>query len=133
VADLPPLTPLQGVRVARTLGECGTRFTARTDRRALGFIEIDTALSRPERHARSGGLADIGNFHIEHPMEGLENWLLAQAAHWLRLCGVERLLAYETADDTEAIGRLIAAGFHELTRTDRGWVHEPNYRARRGS
>ncbi|WP_328766333.1 N-acetyltransferase [Streptomyces sp. NBC_00286] len=133
VADLPPMTPLAGVHVDRTLGECGTRFTARTERRALGFIEIDTALSRPERHARSGGLADIGNFHIEHPTEGLDTWLLAQAAHWLRLCGVERLLAYEDADDTEAIGRLTAVGFHELTRTDRGWVHHPNYLAPRGS
>ncbi|MFC4463356.1 N-acetyltransferase [Streptomyces xiangluensis] len=137
VADLPSLTPLHGVSVDRTLGECGTRFTARTDRQALGFIEIDTALSRPERHARSGGLADIGNLHIAQPLDGLDSWLLAQAARWLRLCGVERLLAYETSEDREAIGRLAAAGFHELTRTDRGWVHRPtrtgNYPAPPGS
>ncbi|GAB2971693.1 hypothetical protein GCM10023080_039490 [Streptomyces pseudoechinosporeus] len=125
VADLPSPAPLPGVCVDRTLGECGTRFTARADGLVLGFIEIDTALGRPERHARSGGLADIGNFHIARPMEGLDNWLLAQAAHWLRLCGVKRLLAYETSEDTEAISSLTAAGFHELTRTDRGWVHRP--------
>ncbi|MEV0223215.1 N-acetyltransferase [Streptomyces sp. NPDC050704] len=131
VADLPSIAPLPGVSVDRTLGECGTRFTARTDGRALGFIEVDTALDRPERHARGGGLADIGNFHIEHPTDGLEQWLLAQAAHWLRLCGVRRLLAYESSDDTEdtdaadAIRRLTTAGFHELTRTDRGWEHRP--------
>jgi hypothetical protein len=138
VADLPSMTALPGVRVDRTLGECGTRFTARDGDpsprergrgpgggRILGFIEIDTALSRPERHARSGGLADIGNFPVEHPLDGLESLLLAQAADWLRLCGVERLLAYESAEDTEAISRLTAFGFHELTRTDRGWEHRP--------
>jgi hypothetical protein len=127
VTDLPSLTPLPGVCVDRTLGECGTRFTARADAdgRALGFIEVDTALDRPERHARTGGLADIGNFHVEHPVEGLEDWLLAQAGRWLRLSGVQRLFAYESCDATEAIRRLTAAGFRELTRTDRGWEHRP--------
>ncbi|MEU9954435.1 N-acetyltransferase [Streptomyces sp. NPDC050982] len=125
VADLPSFTPLPGVSVDRTLGECGTRFTAHADGRVLGFIEVDTALDRPERHSRSGGLADIGNLHIEHPVDGLENWLLAQAAHWLRLSGVRRLFAYEAADAVEAISRLTGAGFRELTRTDRGWEHLP--------
>ncbi|WP_151477954.1 N-acetyltransferase [Streptomyces albicerus] len=125
VADLPSPRTLPGVCADRTLGECGTRFTARADGRALGFIEVDTALDRPERHARSGGIADIGNFHVEHPVDGLEDWLLAQAAHWLRFSGVRRLFAYESSDATAAIERLTGAGFHELTRTDRGWEHRP--------
>ncbi|WP_328498090.1 N-acetyltransferase [Streptomyces sp. NBC_00414] len=125
VADLPPAAPLPGVRADRTVGECGTRFTARSDTRVLGFIEIDTTLDRPERHARGGGLADIGNLHLAHPVAGLETWLLARAAHWLRLSGVRTLLAYESSDATEAIRRLTSAGFHELTRTDRGWEHRP--------
>ncbi|WP_331769426.1 GNAT family N-acetyltransferase (plasmid) [Embleya sp. NBC_00888] len=128
VADLPsppaePSTPQPAVR--RTLGECGTRLTAHLDGRVLGFVEVDTALDRPERLARNGGLADIGNLVVEpdHRVDGLADWLLAQAARWLRLAGVDRVLAYESADDTDAIGRLIAAGFRELTRTDRGWEH----------
>ncbi|MCL8009874.1 N-acetyltransferase [Streptomyces sp. AS02] len=127
VTDLPPHKPRPGVTVQRTLGECGTRLTAYADGRALGFIEVDTALSRPERHTRGLGLADIGNLHIDPSAhgEGLEHWLLGQAADWLRLCGVDRLLAYEAAADGTAITHLTSAGFRELTRTDRGWEHRP--------
>ncbi|MBT2421992.1 GNAT family N-acetyltransferase [Streptomyces sp. ISL-22] len=127
VADLPPPTPRPGVTVDRTLGECGTRFTAYADGRARGFIEVDTALSRPERHPRGTGLADVGNLHIDPAAqgEGLEHRLLGQAADWLRLCGVDRLLAYEAATDRTMIARLTSAGFRELTRTDRRWEHRP--------
>ncbi|MET9524743.1 N-acetyltransferase [Streptomyces coeruleorubidus] len=127
VADLPEPEPRPGVTVERTLGECGTRFTARAGTGALGFVEIDTALARPERHARAAGLADIGNLRIEPAQygTGLEHWLLGQAADWLRLCGVDRLVAYESAADSTILGHLTGAGFHELTRTDRGWEHRP--------
>ncbi|MDN3025775.1 N-acetyltransferase [Streptomyces sp. S.PB5] len=123
VADLPPPEPCPGVTVERTLGECGTRFTARDGGRALGFIEVDTALARPERHTRAAGLADIGNLHAGS--EDLRRRLLAQAAEWLRLSGVDRVVAYEQAGDTKAIALLTSTGFHELTRTDRGWEHRP--------
>ncbi|MGK5693864.1 N-acetyltransferase [Streptomyces sp. URMC 128] len=127
VADLPEPGPRPDVTIERTLGECGTRFTARAGTRALGFVEIDTALARPERHARAAGLADIGNLHIDPAQHGtgLEHWLLAQAADWLRLCGVDRLVAYESAADSTMLGHLTGAGFRELTRTDRGWEHRP--------
>ncbi|MFJ4685015.1 N-acetyltransferase [Streptomyces sp. NPDC088789] len=160
VADLPRPEPRPGVTVERTLGECGTRFTARRDSGdVLGFIEIDTALARPERHTRTAGLADIGNLVVvaeaaeaaeaaetaetagdgggggigdhdardEHHGDaadaGWERWLIGQAADWLRLCGADRLLAYEDPEDRAAIDVLTAAGFRELTRTDRGWRH----------
>ncbi|WP_405578048.1 GNAT family N-acetyltransferase [Streptomyces sp. NBC_01092] len=127
VADLPPYEPGRGVTVDRTLGECGTRFTAYADGRALGHIEVDTTLSRPERHTRGVGLADIGNLHVDPSAhaEGLQHRLLGEAAEWLRLCGADRLLAYESADATAPIDRLTSAGFRELTRTDRGWEHRP--------
>ncbi|MEU6668383.1 N-acetyltransferase [Streptomyces sp. NPDC046727] len=126
-SDLPRSEPCPGVTVERTVGECGTRFTARTDAGSIGFVETDTCLARPERHARGAGPADIGNLHVEpaHRDEGWERRLLGHAADWLRLCGADRVLAYERADDTAAIGRLLAAGFRELTRTDRGWEHRP--------
>lgn len=127
VADLPPHEPRPGVTVDRTLGECGTRFTAYADGSALGFVEVDTSLSRPERHTRGVGLADIGNLHIDPSADGqgLERRLLGRAADWLRLCGVDRVLAYEAADDATMIDRLTSAGFRELTRTDRRWEHRP--------
>ncbi|WP_406396561.1 GNAT family N-acetyltransferase [Streptomyces sp. NBC_00882] len=127
VPDLPPSEDRPGITVQRTMGECGTRLTAYADGRALGFIEVDTSLARPERHARAAGLADIGNLHVDPGAYGmgLEHWLLAQAADWLRLCGADRLLAYEAASDKTAIDHLNSAGFRELTRTDRRWEHRP--------
>ncbi|MFI6559080.1 GNAT family N-acetyltransferase [Streptomyces sp. NPDC050534] len=127
VADLPAPEPTAGPSFTRTVGECGTRFTACDGEGApLGFIEVDTALGRPERHVRATGPADIGNLHVgpASHAEDLERHLLAQAADWLRLCGVDRLLAYESADDEAAIGLLLGAGFRELTRTDRRWQHQ---------
>jgi GNAT superfamily N-acetyltransferase len=127
VPDLPPAEARPGVSVQRTLGECGTRLTAYADARILGFIEVDTSLARPERHARGAGLADLGNLHIDPGAygTGLEHWLLAQAADWLHLCGVDRLLACEPSTDQVAIDHLTSAGFRELTRTDRRWEHRP--------
>jgi GNAT superfamily N-acetyltransferase len=127
-ADLPRPEHRTGVTVERTLGECGTRLTASLDGQAVGFVEVDTSLARPERHLRgAAGLADLGNLHIAPPYrdDGWDRLLLAQAADWLRLAGVERLLSYESADEPEAIQRLLDAGFRELTRTDRGWEQEP--------
>ncbi|MFH0517576.1 N-acetyltransferase [Streptomyces sp. M41] len=127
VAGLPQPEPWPGVTVERTPGECGTRLTAYADGRALGFIEVDTSLSRPERQARGTGLADLGNLHVDASVSGpaMEHQLLGQAARWLLMCGVDRLLAYEAAGDRTAIDRLTAAGFQELTRTDRRWEHRP--------
>lgn len=126
-ADLSAHKPQPGAIIKRTLGECGTRFTAYEEGRPVGFIEVDTALSRAERHTRSAGLADIGNLHIAptHDGQGLEHVLIAQAAEWLRLCGVDRLVAYASATDQSAAAQLTAAGFQELTRTDRRWEHRP--------
>ncbi|MEU6065368.1 N-acetyltransferase [Streptomyces sp. NPDC047082] len=128
LADLPRPEPRPGVTVERTLGECGTRFTAHAAGSPVGFIEVDTTPARPERHTRAAGLADIGNLRIGPGRHG-EDWehrLLAHAADWLRLCGVDRLLAYELADDRAGIDTLLKAGFHELTTTDRAWTHVPH-------
>ncbi|HWM96319.1 MAG TPA: GNAT family N-acetyltransferase [Streptosporangiaceae bacterium] len=48
------------------------------------------------RRARNGGWADVGNLHVASPYRrrGVGSWLLGQAAGWLRLAGVSRLLNY---------------------------------------
>ncbi|MFD5947570.1 hypothetical protein ACFWAZ_09855 [Streptomyces collinus] len=51
--------------------------------------------------------------------------MLARAADWLRLCDVDRLVAYEPADGSAMTPVLTGAGFRELTRTERGWEHRP--------
>ncbi|MET9291600.1 GNAT family N-acetyltransferase [Streptomyces sp. NPDC003077] len=120
----PPLAQA-GPELRRTLGECGTRFSAHLDGEVIGYIEVDTVLDRAERYARSGGLADVGNLHVADAYRdtGLARWLLGHAARWLRLAGADRLLAYASADEPEELRELADLGFEELTRTARGWEH----------
>ena len=61
---------------------------------------------------------------------GVGSWLLGQAADWLRLARVSRLLDYAWLEGTDSGGCsydeyrafLPAVGFRELTRTARGWT-----------
>ena len=62
--------------------------------------------------------------------QGVGSWLLGQAADWLRLAHVDRLLDYAWLQGTDPGGIsyedyrafLPAVGFRELTRTRRGWT-----------
>jgi GNAT superfamily N-acetyltransferase len=82
--------------VLRTLGVSGTRFTARRDGAPVAFVEVDTGIGGPGRIAGHEGWADIGNLEVveAHRRQGVGTWLLGQAAEWLRLGRVPRLLAY---------------------------------------
>jgi hypothetical protein len=128
VAELPEAgpAPLPGLTVRRTLGEAGTRLTARADGTDLAYLEVDTALDRPERHARGGGLADLSDLCLPgEPDPALLRWLLGEARRWLDLCGVDRLLAYtdDSPEEEAELAALTALGFGEITRTARGWEH----------
>jgi GNAT superfamily N-acetyltransferase len=113
---------LDGLAMRRLVGINGTRFEAHRDAELLGCIEVEL-LDGGERHLRTGGLADIGNFAVAeaHRRQGIGTWLLGQAAQWLRLAGANRLLHYATPDETALIAFVERSGFIELTRTRRGW------------
>jgi hypothetical protein len=49
--------------------------------------------------------------------------LVAQAADWLPLGHIHRLLGYAWAADEDCLALLHRLGFDELTRTARGWVN----------
>jgi GNAT superfamily N-acetyltransferase len=132
VADLPrPASPpIEGMSVARAVGINGTRLSAVLDGAVIGYVEMET-MDAGERVARHGGWADIGNLHVQPPFtrRGVGSWLLGQAAEWLELCGVDRLLDYAWLDGTDPAGQsydadrafLPKAGFRELTKTRIGW------------
>jgi GNAT superfamily N-acetyltransferase len=97
----------------------------------IGYIEVET-FEAGERLARHGGWADVGNLRVTEPYRrrDVASWLLGQAADWLRLTDVDRLLDYAWLEGTDPGGLdyadyrafLPAAGFRELTRTRRGWT-----------
>jgi GNAT superfamily N-acetyltransferase len=135
VEDLPApaSAPLGGLKVRRSVGINGVRLSAVLGPEVIGYIEIEI-LDEGERLSRHGGWADVGNLDVAPPYQrqGVGTWLLGQAAGWLRLAEVSRLLDYAWLEGTEPDGQnddayrafLAAAGFTELTCTARGWTKE---------
>jgi GNAT superfamily N-acetyltransferase len=133
VKDLPgaDAPPLAGLTVRRSVGINGCRFSAVLGEEVIGYIETEV-LDTGERLSRHGGWADVGNLHVASPYRrrGVASWLVGQAADWLRLAGVSRLLNYAWLEGTDPGGLnyddyrafLPAVGFRELTRTARGWT-----------
>jgi GNAT superfamily N-acetyltransferase len=123
----PAAPPLDGLALDRSVGEAGTRLEARLGAERVGFIEVETNLAEGGRLAHLAGWADVGNLHVAeaHRRRGLATWLIGQAADWLRLARVDRLLEYAWPEEQDLLALLRRVGFQELTRTTRGWVHRP--------
>ncbi len=128
VDDLPRSVsaPIAGLTASRSLGINGTRFSAVLDQDVIGYIEVEAA-DAGERSPRHGRWADVGNLTVSagYRRRGVATWLLGQAADWLRLGHVDRLLDYDQADSSCPEFRR-AVGFSELTRTRRGWTRSPD-------
>lgn len=134
VPELPrPQAPLARLSVRRSVGINGTRLSAVLDDAVIGYIEVEL-LDGGERLPRHGGFADVGNLLVaaEHRRRGIGAWLLGQAADWLAMAQVDRLLDYSHLQSPDSDlppqaayrAFLAAAGFVELTRTRRGWIRQ---------
>jgi GNAT superfamily N-acetyltransferase len=133
ISDLPRLArpPLAGLDVGRTVGLNGTRLSAVIDGEVIGYIEVEIR-TEGERLARQAGWADVGNLHVSEQFRRrkVATWLLGQAADWLELARVDRLLEYSYLEGADATGQtyddhgafLEALPFTVLTRTRRGWA-----------
>jgi ribosomal protein S18 acetylase RimI-like enzyme len=123
----PAAPPLDGLALDRSVGECGTRLSARLGGECVGFIEVETNLAEGGRLAHLGGWADVGNLHVDeaYRRRGIATWLVGEAADWLRLARVERLVDYAWPEEEAMLALLGGLGFRELTRTARGWHHRP--------
>jgi GNAT superfamily N-acetyltransferase len=133
VCDLPRLAgpPLTGLGVRRTVGLNGTRLSGVLDGEVIGYIEVDIR-AEGERLARQGGWADVGNLHVseQYRRRKVATWLLGQAAGWLDLAHVDRLLDYSYLEGADVTGQsyddyrafLDALPFTVLTTTRRGWT-----------
>ena len=123
VAVLPRPAPPTGLRVVRTLGTVGTRLAAVRDDCVVGFVEVDTGIGGSGAIAGHTGWADVGNLWVRQDdrRRGVGSWLLGEAAEWLRLGRVDRMLGYAGPDDTAVLGFLERSGFRRLTETARDW------------
>ena len=86
---------------------------------------------RPFRRSDRQQLTDLVNAHVQAVVPGMSvsvnavlvgSWLLGEAAEWLRLGRVDRLLGYA---DRGAPGFLERSGFRRLTETVRDWALPP--------
>ena len=129
VADLPRTVAPPDVALRRTVGANGTRLAAVDPVAAehatveVGFVEVELRPTDLGRTSAAGGWADVGNLWVAEPARrrGIARWLLGEAAHWLRLGHVDRLLDYVGPEDQEHLGFAEALGFERLTTTTRGW------------
>jgi GNAT superfamily N-acetyltransferase len=131
VDELPPPgpPPFEGLRARRALGVNGTRLSACLGDEEIGYIEVDTGLAEAGRLVRLGGWADVGNLNADYRRRGVATWLMGQAAGWLRLGRIDRLLGYAMAEEEGGLAFLHRVGFREVTRTSRDWIHPPTERA----
>jgi GNAT superfamily N-acetyltransferase len=115
--------PLPGFSIRRSLGINGTRLAASLGDEDVGYIEVEL-LGDGERLSRAAGWADIGNLfvHEQYRRRGIGRGLIEEAASWLRLAHVDRLLAYATPEERAVLSVYASSGFAELTTTKRGWV-----------
>lgn len=123
VAALKRSAPRPGLALRRTVGSSGTRLSALDGDTTLGYIEVDVGIGDVGRVVRREGWADVGNLFVDesHRRQGIASWLLGQAAEWLRLAHVDRLLDYAPPEHEGYIAFLERSGFQLLTRTTRGW------------
>jgi GNAT superfamily N-acetyltransferase len=132
VADLPRLaSPIAELELRRSVGLNGTRLSAVLDGEIVGYIEVEIR-TEGERLARQAGWADVGNLHVSERVRRrkVATWLLGQAADWLELSRVDRLLDYSYSGGADATGQtyddyrafLQALPFRVLTTTRRGWT-----------
>jgi len=133
VCDLPRLAspPLAGLEARRTVGLSGTRLSAVLGREVIGYVEVEI-LAEGERLSRRADWADVGNLCVgkQYRRRKVATWLLGQAADWLTLAHVDRLLDYSYLEGADETGQtyddhrafLNALPFTVLTRTRRGWT-----------
>jgi GNAT superfamily N-acetyltransferase len=121
----PSAPPVAGLEVRRSVGESGTRLLAQAGEDFAGYIEVDANLVEGGRLAHLGGWADVANLHVveAYRRRGVGTWLIGQAADWLRLARVDRLLAYAWPTEQDVLALLGRVGFRELTRSAKGWHH----------
>jgi GNAT superfamily N-acetyltransferase len=121
----PAPSPIAGLEVRRAVGVNGTRLSACLEEEVVGYMEVETNLADGGRLAQLGGWADVGNLYVDeaYRRQGVASWLVGQAADWLRLARVERLLDYAEAEREDCLALPGKLGFRKVTCTARGWVN----------
>jgi GNAT superfamily N-acetyltransferase len=91
------------------------------------YVEVESR-EEPGRQPLHGGWADIGNLHVveAYRRKRVGTYLIGQAADWLDLARLDRVLDYARPEERAYDAFLRAVGFRLLCRNERGWRRAPN-------
>ncbi|MGF1597571.1 MAG: GNAT family N-acetyltransferase [Acidimicrobiales bacterium] len=116
---------VEGAEVRRSVGVLGARFDLVVSGESVGYIEVGE-LHPGLAPSASGALwTDVGNLFATDPgqLPSVMPALLAAAADWLLLGGVDRIIDYyaDDVDDPAYLAVLERLGFRLLSINERGW------------
>ena len=124
----PISPPLADLRLQRTAGRFGTRFTALLDELQAGYCECISDLTEAGALPALRGWAELAELEVGEPWRnrGIGTWLVQQAAAWLQLGGCDRIvLAVAAENEAAGAGRFYQrCGWRPLARLQRGWARD---------
>lgn len=128
---------LAGLELRRQVGPTmATSFDAILDGEVVGSYEVDTDLTRGGSMLAFAGWADECNHWVREDLRGrgIGTWLVSEAADWMRLGGITRVMSYAIESTAHAHNAARAAvvedwrsyyaryGLRQISRNVRGWT-----------
>ena len=122
----PGKAPLSGMRIKRTAGEIGIRFTAWLDATAVCTCECMTDLDQGGRLPAFSRWAELSELGTDEDWRnrGIGAWVVRHAVQWLVLAGKTRCaLCVAVDDEKNGAGRFYRRfGWSPFVRMKRGWT-----------
>jgi GNAT superfamily N-acetyltransferase len=122
----PPAPPIEGLELARRMGDFAPRFAAELAGESIGVFDVGSDVTAGGLLPALAGWAEPWNLWIDegHRSQGVGSWLVRSAAPYLRLGGCDRMLVTVAVDGERAgAGRFYERlGLVRLARLDRAWT-----------
>ncbi|HKA84797.1 MAG TPA: GNAT family N-acetyltransferase [Acidimicrobiales bacterium] len=122
----PPAPPIEGLVLARQMGDFVPRFAAELAGESVGLFDVGSDATAGGLLPALAGWAEPWNLWVDerYRSRGVGSWLVRSAAPYLRLGGCDRMLLSVAVDDDRAgAGRFYERlGLVRLARLDRAWT-----------
>lgn len=124
----PEGPPVPDLRLRRSPGASGTRFSAMLGAREAGYCEIVADLTRDNALPALRGWAELAELRVDEGWRsrGIGAWIVRHAVAGLRSAGCERIVfCVAAADEAVGAGRFYRRfGWDVLVRETRSWSRQ---------
>lgn len=121
----PRIPPLPDLKIRRSVGEFGVRFSAVERGEDIGRLECSADLTRGGSLPAFGGWSNLEELRVREDSRnrGVGGWLVEHAVSWLRLADCDRIVIAVAEENEEAgAGRFYSKfGWEVLAREVRSW------------